>query len=249
MRISTTLTALLALTFAAASAQSTPPTLRVYGPGGPLSPMQEAAQAFGAQAGVKVVVVGGPRSQWIAQARQDADVLYEGGEYALRSFADAEPNLIDLASRQTIADRGAAILVRPGNPKNIRSVRDLALPGLRLLDVNGAGQVGMWEDLSGRYGVTPGVSRNIVRSYSNTADAIKEWNSNPNYDAWITFGSWGKRLPDTTQTIDIPPVLNVYRGTPVALSKSSTQKPLGTAFLAFLAGREGQAIFRKWGWR
>lgn len=39
--------------------------------------------------------------------------------------------------------RPAAILVRRGNPKRIRGFRDLLKPGMRVMVVSGAGQVGM----------------------------------------------------------------------------------------------------------
>lgn len=231
------------------AAQPQPLTLRVYGAGGPLAPMQEAAQRYGERTGVRVVVVGGPRAEWLEQARQDADVMYEGAEYALRSFASNEPALVDLASRVTIADRGAAILVRKGNPKGIRTFRDLARPGLKLLDVNGAGQVGLWEDLAGRYGVTAGVSANIPGSFANTALAIAAWKADPSYDAWITYASWGPRLPGDVDVVNIPAGMNVYRGTPAALARTTKNHAAAAAFLTYLQTAEARAIFRKWGWR
>ena len=48
--------AVLCCSGAAAAAE----TLHVYGPGGPLPAVKEAAAAFGKQAGVTVDVVGGP---------------------------------------------------------------------------------------------------------------------------------------------------------------------------------------------
>lgn len=252
MRTSHPLALLLTFSLAPAFpavAQPPPLTLRVYGAGGPLAPMQEAAQRFGERAGVRVVVVGGPRAEWIGQARQDADVLYEGAEYAMRIFASSEPALVDLASRITIADREAAILVRKGNPRGIRSVRDLARPGLTLLDVNGAGQVGMWEDLSGRYGVTAGVSANIPGSFANTALAIAAWKAEATYDAWITYASWGQRLSGEVDVVKIPAGMNVYRGTPATLAKTTRNREAAAAFLTYLQSPDARAIFKKWGWR
>lgn len=149
----------------------------------------------------------------------------------MRTFASSEPALVDLASSITIADREAAILVRKGNPKGIRTIRDLARAGLKLLDVNGAGQMGLWEDLTGRYGVTAGVSANILGSFSNTAVAIAAWKADASYDAWITYASWGQRLPADVDVVRIPESMNMYRGTPAALAKSSRNREAAAAFL------------------
>jgi hypothetical protein len=46
--------------------------MRAYGPGGPLDPITECAQAFSNQEGVHVTVTGGPEEEWIGQARKDA---------------------------------------------------------------------------------------------------------------------------------------------------------------------------------
>ena len=55
---------------------------------------------------------------------------------------------------------GASLpLVRPGNPRRIRSFEDLLRPGMSVLVVNVAGQNGAWEDAAGRKGDIRTVSR------------------------------------------------------------------------------------------
>ena len=46
--------------------------------------------------------------------------------------------------------RPLSILVRPGNPKSIKGLRDLFRPVYRVIVVNGVGQNGVWEDATGR---------------------------------------------------------------------------------------------------
>ena len=43
--------------------------LRIYGPGGPLPVMREAAQVFGKEHSVKVDVTAGPTAEWIEKAK------------------------------------------------------------------------------------------------------------------------------------------------------------------------------------
>lgn len=223
--------------------------LRVYGPGGPLGPMQEAGEAFGRTAGVRVQVIAGPEPRWVEQAKLDADLVFGGAEYMLTQFIHAHPGVVDERSRTVLYDRAAAILVRKGNPKRIRSLGDLARPGLRLVDVNGAGQLGLWEDLAGRHGLIPGIQANIARSVRTSAEAIELWKSDPSLDAWISYESWHYRLSDVTDLVRLPASERLYRGTPIAITTRSTERPLAEAFVGFLKSEQGRAIFRKWGWR
>src|ERR1700688_3660821 len=46
--------------------------LHLYGPGGPLPAMKEAAATFSKEKHVQVVVTGGPLPQWLHDAQQNA---------------------------------------------------------------------------------------------------------------------------------------------------------------------------------
>ncbi|QBO59015.1 substrate-binding domain-containing protein [Chryseobacterium salivictor] len=223
-------------------------TLYVYGPGGPFAPINESAQIFGKKHQLFVKVVAGPEDHWIAQAKQNADLIYGGAEYMLTSFAMKHPDLVDPTTRQELYKRGAAILVKPGNPKNIRSLKDLTKNGIAVLDVNGAGQLGLWEDLAGKQNAIEGIQKNIKNSFANTALGIAAWKADPTYDAWINYESWHYRLQDFTQVVKIPKFKNVYRGTPIALTTISRQRTMAVQFIDFMRSTEGHSIFKKWGW-
>lgn len=237
----------LALSFTIfAKAQSD--TLYVYGPGGPQVAMEECAKVFSKNMQVPVKVVAGPEAKWIEQAKQNADVIFGGAEYMLTQFAMQHPGLIDSSTRTALYKRGAAILVRPGNPKKITSLKDLIKPGVRLLDVNGAGQLGMWEDLAGKQNLIAGIQKNIQKSFPNTALAIDAWKTDNSYDAIISYTSWYLRLKDVSQLVKIPPAQTVYRGTPVAITTITNQKKEAQQFIRFMLSDEGHVIFKKWGW-
>ncbi|PIC83012.1 substrate-binding domain-containing protein [Sporosarcina sp. P1] len=90
----------------------------------------------------------------------------------LRDLMLEYPDLIDGESQRELYPRAAGILVRKGNPKQIQSLEDLTKDGVKIIDVNGAGQLGLWEDLAGRKDLIPGISRNIGRSVTSSAEAI-----------------------------------------------------------------------------
>jgi accessory colonization factor AcfC len=60
--------------------------LRIYGPEGLSAPMKECAEMFSKKYGIKAEVLAGPEATWIAGAKQEADVIYEGSEYMLTQF-------------------------------------------------------------------------------------------------------------------------------------------------------------------
>lgn len=223
--------------------------LRVYGPGGPLAPMKACAEQFAQKTKVPVHVVGGPEAEWIDSAQQDADLVFGGAEYMLTAFDLRHPRFLDATTRVSLFDRSAGILVRPGNPKQIRALKDLARNGMQIVDVNGAGQLGLWEDLAGRQGLIRDIQRNIRVSVDSSADAIALWKARPELDAWITYESWHYRLPDVTHLVRFPAAERLYRGTPIAITQRSAGEAEAAALIAHLRSADCHAEFRRWGWR
>ena len=223
-------------------------TMYVYGPGGPQAAMAECATVFSKKMSVPVKVIAGPEAKWIEQAKQNADVIFGGAEYMLTQFAMQHPGLVDSNTRTELYKRAAGILVRKGNPKKITSLKDLTKPGIKILDVNGAGQLGMWEDLAGKQNLIGGIQKNIAKSFPNTALAIEAWKSDKSYDAIISYTSWYLRLKDVSQLIKIPSAQTVYRGTPIAITTITNKKKEAQQFIRFLLSNEGHSIFKKWGW-
>lgn len=151
--------------------------LRAFGPGGPAPAMREAAKVFGDKKGIMVEINAGPTPAWKDQSTAIADLIFSGSEYMMTDFVQKDlPGLIDTATIRTLYLRPSAILVRPGNPKGIKGIKDLTKPGLRILVVQGAGQIGMWEDVAGRTGsvkLVDAVRRNIGFFAPNSAEAKK----------------------------------------------------------------------------
>ncbi len=245
--------ALLSPGFASpAAAAEEPVVLRAYGPGGPAPAMREAAKTFGETSGVKVEITAGPTPVWKEQAMKDADLIFSGSEYMMTDFARKDlPGLIDPSTIRTLYLRPSAILVRPGNPRGIKSVRDLARPGIKILVVEGAGQVGLWEDVAGRTGdvrLVDGMRRNIGFFAVNSAEAKKIWNSDRSYDAWLIWTIWQKENPAAADLVDTDKENTIYRSCGVAVTTRTLQRATAQRFADFLQSREGQGIFRKWGW-
>ena len=237
----------LAITVGPAMAQSD--TLHVYGPGGPLSPIKECAQLFEAQTGIPVKVVGGPENKWLSMAERNADLIFGGAEYMLTQFDQQHQGIIEMKGRVSLYQRRAAILVRPGNPKKIKSIADLAKAGINILDVNGAGQLGLWEDIAGKKNLIARLQSNIRQSFANTALGIEAWKKDPAFDAWVTYASWHENLKSETTMVEFSPELQIYRGTPIAPVLNSTHKIQALSFIKFLQSEPAHQVFKKWGWQ
>ncbi|MGK2901222.1 MAG: substrate-binding domain-containing protein [Burkholderiaceae bacterium] len=226
--------------------------INVYGPGGPAPAMQEAAKAFGATNKVTVNVAAGPTPQWVEKAKQDADVIFSGAENMFTDFAKVLPGAFELKDAYPLYLRPAAILVRPGNPKNIRGFRDLLAPNVKVLTVAGAGQIGVWEDVAGRTGdiaMVRAFRKNMVFPEAANSGAAKEqWTQQKDIDAWLIWNIWQVANPDLAQVVELDEPFRIYRDAGVVLTRKGQAEPQAAAFVEFLKSPAGQKIFAKWGW-
>ena len=235
-----------------ASGASYAQTLHMYGPGGPAPAMKEAAAAFERAGGAKIEVVAGPTPQWLPQAKNDADLVFSGSETMMTDFVGAlEPQL---AHREVtpLYLRPLAMLVRPGNPRQIRSFEDMLRPGTSILVVNGAGQNGAWEDAAGRKGdirTVKALRANIAAYARNSAEAKATWVADPSIDVWLIWNIWQVASPTLADVVEIAPEYAVYRDAGIAITKRGMDKPQAQKFVEFLQSPAGATIFSKWGWK
>ena len=243
---------LLALTATFATGVSAQTAIHVYGPGGPVPAMQEAAKVFAAANNVTVNVVAGPTVQWLDKAKQDADVVFSGAENMMSDFAKALPGAFELADAQPLYLRPVAILVRPGNPKRIRGFRDLLKPGVKILTVAGAGQTGLWEDVAGRTGkieMVRAFRRNMVfPEAANSGAAKQQWTEQKDIDAWLIWNIWQVANPELAEVVNMDEPFRIYRDAGVVLTRKGSTTPLAKEFTEFLLSPAGSRIFAKWGW-
>ena len=127
------------------------------------------------------------------------------------------------SERRLIAYRESALIVPAGNPANIKSLADLTRPGVRV----GISVIdclkGLWEDVTGRAGLTDKVRDNTTFHASGCV-AIVEAAAEGVVDAafgWTAFEHLGDGRIDV---IELPPEHRVYRGTGIGML-SFTKQP------------------------
>ena len=223
----------------------------VYGPGGPAPAIKAAATAYESAHGIKVSVTAGPTGAWSDDFKKNGDLIYSGSEAMMSDFVTQFKSSIVDSSIEPLYLRPAAILVRPGNPKNIRGFRDLLKPDIQVMVVHGAGQVGLWEDIAGRDGniaTIQSLRHNIVFFAPNSAQAKGRWQQDKTIDAWIIYNIWSIANPGIAEIVPLEPRYRIYRDCDVAYSIKGQNEPATQAFVAFLKSSEGRSIFAKYGW-
>ena len=124
----------------------------------------------------------------------------------MTDFVKAVDGQIDEKTIDPLYLRASNILVRPGNPKRIRGLRDLLRPGRKVIVVQGSGQAGLWEDMAGRTGdvsMVRALRKNIVNYAGTSADAKAAWLADPTIDAWIIWGIWVKANPTIADAVAV----------------------------------------------
>jgi len=144
-----------------------------------------------------------------------------------------------------------AINVRKGNPKGVKTARDLTRPGLKLAIANpegvcvGAYAVEIIESIFSPE-EKEAFRRNLINyteSCEKTATAIS-LNAADAVIGWRVFEHWD---PERIETVPLKPSEIVRIGyIPVAVSTFTSDRPLAQKFIDFLLSEEGKSIFRKY---
>jgi molybdate transport system substrate-binding protein len=156
-----------------------------------------------------------------------------------------------VASKTTVCWLVPVVLVPKGNPRGIRGLADLAAPGVRLgLGDPKACQVGRASQqiFEKNHIKAAAVEANLVYS-SPTVNELGVQVKLGHLDAAIVWDAVAAQYADSAEAIAIPPEENVVSQVAVAVLKSSKEPAAAKAFVEFLLSPEGQALFRKNGYR
>jgi molybdate transport system substrate-binding protein len=212
--------------------------------------MEEAAGAFEKETGIKVYANYGGSGTMLSQIElSKSGDLYIPGSPDYMVKADKK-SVIDPASVKKIAYLIPVIAVQHGNPKNIRSLADLAKPGIEV----GIGNpqavcIGLYAvEILDYNNLLADVSKNIVvnaESCEKTATLI----SLKSVDAvigWDVFHHWD---PDKIDVVYLSPEqLPRIAYIPCAVTRFTKDSESTQRFLDFLVSQQGQDIFKKWGY-
>ena len=226
-------------------------TIYVYGPGGPFPPMNEAAKIFGQKNNIDIIVTKGPTYKWIEMAKKSGDLIYSGAEFMMQDFIWKMNGKIVENTVQPLYLRPSGLLVRKGNPKQIKGFEDLLKRDLKLIVVNGAGQTALWEDMAGKLGeisTVKALRKKIVYVAHNSAEAKKVWINNQSIDVWLIWNIWQISNPDIADFVPVSEQYTLYRDSGIAMTKKGEKRSIVKKFYEYLMSKEAVPIFKRWGW-
>lgn len=234
-----------------ASASQAAESLLIFAGAATVPPTTDAAKAFEKKTGVKVDVVFGGSGYVLSQMKlaKQGD-LYFPGSSDYMEIAKRDGDVLP-ATEKIIVYVVPAINVQKGNPHNIKGLKDLLKPGLRVAIANPEGVcVGAYAVEIFEKELTQAEREQLkanIKNYTGSCEQTATAISLKLADAvvgWRVFQYWD---PERIETIPLPKEMIPRIGyIPIAISKFSKQPELAQQFIDFVVGPEGQAIYAKY---
>ena len=140
------------------------------------------------------------------------------------------------------------IAVQKGNPHNITCIEDLAKPGLKVgvgeLEVLAVGR--LTDKMLKELGIYEDVMKNVVVKGGSAIKLMLPL-AMKNLDAEINFMQTAIAFADKVDIIKIDPKKLKYSVAPIGMTTYTKNKEAAQKYLDFVASKEGQAIFAKFG--
>jgi molybdate transport system substrate-binding protein len=214
----------------------------------------ELAKIFEKQnPGTEVRTSFGSSSDMLAQIQQGApsDVFASADE---ENMGTAFKDGLLAGEPEIFVKNREVVMVPKDNPANIKSLKDLAKPGVKLVlaeeEVPAAEYAReILHKTSAEYGgdFEKDVLSNVV---SREADVRASVGRVSVGDADATFGYASDYTPDIrdrVSVVTIPPNLNIVATYPVAVLKDAKSPELARKWVALVTSEEGQRVLKKWG--
>jgi molybdate transport system substrate-binding protein len=221
--------------------------LRVYSAGAVAPPLQKAIDIFEDRFGIRCnLTVGKPSNLLAAIAvSKEGDVISCGAEYILDEAEDR--GLVVTGSRRSLGFRRSVIIVPIGNPAKIMSINDLCKGNVRIgIAVDGCLK-GVWDDVASKAGLTDQIRRNITH-HADACGSLMSLIHQEKVDAIFGWNAFQSVWPDTCEVIELPPDLQVFRSTVVAVVSYTKDAELSQKFIDFLTTDEVKKIYSDHGW-
>ena len=189
----------------------------------------------------------------LAQIRQGApaDVFASAAEEEMDAAVEAG---LVAGDPEVFAHTREVIMVPQDNPAEVRSLRDLAQPGVKLvLAEEGVPAADYAVEILGKANAEYGsgfkedVLSNVV---SREADVRAAVNRVTLGDADATFGYASDYTPDVrdrVEVIAIPEDLNIVATYPIAALKDAQNPELAREWVNLVVSEEGQSVLEEWG--
>jgi molybdate transport system substrate-binding protein len=219
--------------------------LLLYCAAGIRPPVAELAETFGREHGVKVVTNYAGSETLLSTIRlaRSGDLYMPGDKHYIEQ-ALREGMIL---SRQPVSYWIPTILVQKGNPMNIRGLRDLLKPGLKLglgdPDACAIGRIS-YQILAKNNIDTEDIEKNLAFP-SLTVNELGMQIQAKSLDAVIVWDAIAQYYSEYGEEVQIPIEQNVTSTIDIGVLKFTKHKELAKKFVDFIVSKQGQEIFNK----
>lgn len=217
--------------------------LMIFSGAGLAEPVQEIADEFAAQTGCEPQIVFAATGQLIAQIQttESGDILIAGAVDELASMKEDE-----VTDSVEMVKHIPVVAVQKDNPLGIESVKDLGQDGLTVLlpdpETTPIGKIAVkaFED----NGIIDTID---IVANTTTAPLAMTALAEGNADAAVIWKENGAKN-DKITVLDLPEMEKYIKIVPAASLKYSTNEEARLAFIEFMTGEQGMAIWAKYGY-
>jgi molybdate transport system substrate-binding protein len=213
-------------------------------------PTEEVAALFEKKTAAKIEIVFGGSGYILSQMRlaKQADIYFPGSSDYMEE-ANKEGNV--LPETEKVVYLVPCIKVQKGNPRNIRALKDLTNPGLKVAIANPEGVcVGVYavEIIEKQFSSEEktALKKNLI-NYTGSCEQTAAAISLKQADAvigWHIFEYWNPELIETIQiNADQIPRIDYI---PIAVSRFTKNRALAQRFIDFMLYAESKAVFKKY---
>ncbi|MEM3586151.1 MAG: substrate-binding domain-containing protein [Candidatus Jordarchaeaceae archaeon] len=178
-------------------------------------------------------------------AERKCDIFTCGAAYMMDDFEKS--GLINREDRRVLGYRRTVILTQKGNPKKIKSLKDLTKKDIKIAVSTTESLKGVWDEIASKTGLTEKIQKNITL-YADGCGELLGSIVKEKVDAALGWNTYKVLHTKAIDAIELPKEIQVYRSTVVATTKFTENREAANKFINFLTSEEGKQIYKKYGW-
>jgi molybdate transport system substrate-binding protein len=219
--------------------------IRIYVGAGLREPCDQLVRAFEKEYGASVVTDYAGSEVLISRVKlaRRGDVYMPGD----RHYVDQAEKAGMISSQKSVCYFVPTILVPKGNPKDIKGLRDLLKPGLRLGvgDAKACAIGRKTRKIFEKNGIRWESVRKNLKFQSLTVNELGMQIQARSLDAVIVWDAVAKQYAKFGEEVPIPVSKNIISTVNAGVLSFTKNPDLAAKFVAFAAGKRGRAIFKK----
>ena len=224
--------------------QTSQESILVFAGAGLKGPLDEIGPVFTQKYGIGVQYNYGGAGTLVSQMNltRKGDVFIPGSTTEFKTAKDQ--GLVNVS--QLVAYHVPVIAVQKGNPKNIKTIKDFAQPGLKIAlgDANATAIGKAGAKMFKNFNITAAVEKNVVTRTPTINELTIIMNLGQADAALLTLDQID---PAKVDAITIPVSDNAVLITPIGATTYSQNTDAANKFVAYVASDEGKAFFAKHG--